>query len=137
MWLSTLLRAKPQALPHTLRLRDSRIGEHWDSLHCHHASIDSYESNPASKLLVHILAAVAQFERELIHEQVSAGIRAAEAHGTKTANAIGRPCRIFSRDEVVRLRETGLSIQNIAGQIRIGVGTVVRVLQTAGNVQTA
>jgi len=53
--------------------------------------IDSYESNPASKLLVHILAAVAQFERELIHEQVSAGIPAAKAHGTKTANAIGRP----------------------------------------------
>jgi len=100
--------------------------------------IDSYESNPASKLLVHILAAVAQFERELIHEQVSAGIRAAKAHGTKRQRTrSGAPGRIFSRDEVVRLRETWLSIQNIAGQIRIGVGTVVRVLQTAGNVQTA
>jgi putative DNA-invertase from lambdoid prophage Rac len=36
--------------------------------------LDTDESNPASKLLLHILAAVAQFERELIHERVSAGI---------------------------------------------------------------
>jgi DNA invertase Pin-like site-specific DNA recombinase len=45
----------------------------------------------ADKLLLHILAAVAQFERELIRERVSAGMRSAKAHGTK----------------VVRLRETG------------------------------
>jgi len=69
--------------------------------------LDTDESNPASKLLLHILAAVAQFERELIHERVSAGMKAAKTHGTKTGNAIGRPRRIFNRDEVVRLRETG------------------------------
>src|ERR1035438_3162479 len=79
--------------------------------------LDTDESNPASKLLMHILAAVAQFERELIRERVSAGMRAAKANGTKTGNAIGRPRRIFNRDEVVRLRETGLSIERIAGQI--------------------
>ena len=37
--------------------------------------------------------------------------------------------RVFNRDEVVRLRETGLSIERIADQMNIGVGTVVRVLQ--------
>src|ERR1700730_4237037 len=88
--------------------------------------LDTDESNPASKLLMHILAAVAQFERELIRERVSAGMRATKTHGTKTGNAIGRPRRIFNRDEVVRLRETGLSIERIASQMRIGVGTVVR-----------
>ncbi|HLG99508.1 MAG TPA: recombinase family protein [Bryobacteraceae bacterium] len=62
---------------------------------------------------MHILAAVAQFERELIRERVSAGMRAAKAHGTKTGNTIGRPRRIFNRDEVIRLRETGLSIEKI------------------------
>ena len=91
--------------------------------------LDTDESNPASKLLLHILAAVAQFERELIHERVSAGMKAAKAHGTKTGNAIGRPRRIFNRDEVVRLRESGLSIERIARQMCIGVGTVARVLQ--------
>jgi len=34
--------------------------------------LDTDESNPASKLLMHILAAVAQFERELIRERVAA-----------------------------------------------------------------
>jgi len=57
-------------------------------------------------------------------------MRAAKAHGTKTGNAIGRPRRIFNRDEVVRLRGTGLSIEKIADQMSIGVGTVVRVLQS-------
>jgi putative DNA-invertase from lambdoid prophage Rac len=91
--------------------------------------LDTDESNPASKLLLHILAAVAQFERELIRERVSAGMKAAKPHGTKTGNAIGRPRRIFNRDEVARLRESGLSIEKIADQMDIGVGTVVRVLQ--------
>jgi DNA invertase Pin-like site-specific DNA recombinase len=91
--------------------------------------LDTDESNPASKLLMHILAAVAQFERELIHERVSAGMKAARKHGTKTENPIGRPRRIFDREEVVRLRRTGLSIERIAHKMRIGVGTVVRVMQ--------
>jgi putative DNA-invertase from lambdoid prophage Rac len=93
--------------------------------------LDTDESNPASKLLLHILAAVAQFERELIHERVSAGMRAAKTHGTKTGNPIGRPRRIFSRDEVARLREEGLSIEKIATKMHLGVGTVVRVIQAA------
>jgi len=59
--------------------------------------LDTDESNPASKLLLHILAAVAQFERELIRERVSAGMKAAKTHGTKTGNAIGRPSDLQSR----------------------------------------
>jgi len=94
--------------------------------------LDTDESNPASKLLMHILAAVAQFERELIHERVSAGMRAAQAHGTKTGNAIGRPRRIFDRDRVLKLRNDGVSIEKIANQLGIGVGTAVRVIQADG-----
>lgn len=92
--------------------------------------LDTDESNPASNLLMHILAAVAQFERELIHERVSAGMKAAKKHGTKTGNPIGRPRRVFDREEVVRLRTKGLSIERIAHQMRIGVGTVARVIQS-------
>ncbi len=94
--------------------------------------LDTDQSNPASQLLMHILAAVAQFERELIHERVSAGMRAAKTHGTKTGNAIGRPRRVFDREQVIRLRAAGLSIGSIALQMRIGVGTVVRVLKAVG-----
>src|SRR5579864_7555803 len=91
--------------------------------------LDTDESNPASKLLLHILAAVAQFERELIRERVSAGIRNAKAKGTRSGKAIGRPRRIFNRDEVLRLRQDGLSLAKIAREMNVGVGTVARVLQ--------
>src|ERR1700737_4988801 len=46
-------------------------------------SIDTDESNPTSRLLLHILASVAEFEGELIRERVRAGIRSAKHKGKK------------------------------------------------------
>src|SRR5438876_6328251 len=46
--------------------------------------IDTTESNPAGRLQMHVLAAVAEFEREILKERVIAGIAAAREHGTKT-----------------------------------------------------
>jgi DNA invertase Pin-like site-specific DNA recombinase len=37
--------------------------------------LDTDESNPTSKLLMHILASIAEFERSLIRERVAAGIK--------------------------------------------------------------
>jgi len=48
-----------------------------------------------------ILASVAEFEREMIRERTLSGIRAAQAAG----KVVGRPKRVFRRDEVVRLRD--------------------------------
>jgi putative DNA-invertase from lambdoid prophage Rac len=92
--------------------------------------LDTDESNPASKLLMHILAAVAQFERELIRERVSAGMRNAKSKGTRSGKAIGRPRRVFDRGEVLRLRQDGVSMAQIARRMQVGVGTVARVLQS-------
>jgi DNA invertase Pin-like site-specific DNA recombinase len=83
--------------------------------------LDTDESNPASKLLLHILAAVAQFERELIRERTLAGIRVAQANGKH----LGRPKRVFRRDEVVQLRELGESWRSIACKLGIPVMTAV------------
>jgi DNA invertase Pin-like site-specific DNA recombinase len=93
--------------------------------------LDTDESNPASKLLMHILAAVAQFERELIRERVSAGMRNAKARGTRSGKAIGRPRRVFNREEVFRLRQDGLSLVKIAREMNVGVGTIARALESA------
>jgi len=92
-------------------------------------NIDTDESNPTSRLMLHILAAVAEFERELIRERVSAGMRNAKAKGTRSGKAIGRPKAVFDRSQVVRLREDGLSVSQIARQLQVGVGTIARVLQ--------
>jgi putative DNA-invertase from lambdoid prophage Rac len=93
--------------------------------------LDTDESNPASKLLLHILAAIAQFERELIRERVSAGMRNAKAKGTRTGKPIGRPRRVFDRTEVLQLREVGLSLAKIAFRTGLGRGTIFRIVQDA------
>jgi DNA invertase Pin-like site-specific DNA recombinase len=85
--------------------------------------IDTDEANPAAKLLMHILAAVAQFERELIRERVSAGIKHAKAKGVK----LGRPKRVFDRGKVAEMRAAGASYAAIAKALGVGEGTVVRV----------
>src|ERR1035438_5416338 len=66
-------------------------------------SLDTDEKNPTSRLLLQILASVAEFEREMIRERTLSGIRAARANG----KTLGRPKRIFRRDELIRLREIG------------------------------
>lgn len=52
-------------------------------------SIDTTTANGV--LLFNILAAFAQFEKDLIAQRVKEGMKYAKIHGTKTGNAIGRP----------------------------------------------
>ena len=44
-------------------------------------NIDTDESNPMSRFLLHIFAAFAELEREMIRERVATGIHAAKANG--------------------------------------------------------
>jgi putative DNA-invertase from lambdoid prophage Rac len=84
--------------------------------------IDTDASNPSSRLMLTILAGVAEFEREIIRERTLSGVRAAKASG----KALGRPRRVFRRDEVVRMRdEEGLSWRAISKQLGLPVSTVV------------
>jgi putative DNA-invertase from lambdoid prophage Rac len=91
--------------------------------------IDTDQSNPTSRLLLQILASVAEFEREIIRERTLLGVRAARASG----KVVGRPKRIFRRDEVVRLRdEQGLSWRAIATKLQIPVMTAVDSYKSSG-----
>jgi DNA invertase Pin-like site-specific DNA recombinase len=72
--------------------------------------------------LLHILSAVAEFERSMIRERTLSGIHAAQAAG----KVVGRPKRVFRRDEVVRLRDVeGLSWRAIGKQLGIPAMTAV------------
>ena len=84
-------------------------------------NLDTDESNPMARFLLHIMAAFAELERELIRERVTAGVRAAKAKGTPLA----RPRRVFRRDEALRLRQAGLSWRKMAAQLQVPVTTVV------------
>jgi len=83
--------------------------------------IDTDAKNPTSRLLLHILSSVAEFERELIKERTLCGIRSAKAKG----KTLGRPKRIFQRAEVVRLRDEGMSWRKIAEQLGVPTMTVL------------
>jgi DNA invertase Pin-like site-specific DNA recombinase len=84
-------------------------------------NIDTDESNPMSRFLLHILVAFGELEREMIRERFRAGLRAAKAQG----RPLGRPRRAFRRDEAVRLRSQGVSWCKIAKVLDLPMSMVV------------
>jgi DNA invertase Pin-like site-specific DNA recombinase len=103
--------------------------------------LDTDQRNPASRFLLHVLGAAAEFERSLIRERTLAGQQryrhdyAAGKVGKTVYSRSGknlpphRPRKIFNHDEVAALRAQGLSIRAIAIRLGVGVGTVARTLQ--------
>jgi DNA invertase Pin-like site-specific DNA recombinase len=77
-------------------------------------------SSALGQALFTIVSAVAQLERDLIRERVSAGIRNARANGKK----LGRPMRTVDRDRILQMRAEGQSLQQIAENLGVGYGTV-------------
>jgi putative DNA-invertase from lambdoid prophage Rac len=84
-------------------------------------SIDTGADSPMSKFLMHLFAAFAEMERGIIRERVCAGVRAAKAKGTR----LGRPRRVFRRDEALRLRAQGMSWQKVAQALNLPMSTVI------------
>jgi DNA invertase Pin-like site-specific DNA recombinase len=87
-------------------------------------SLDTDQANPTSRLLLHILAAVAEFEREMIRERVKAGMAAAKHKGTR----IGRPKVSLDQKRARKLHKSGFSQRAIAEALGVGKGTVARLL---------
>ena len=96
-------------------------------------SIDTDVANPAARLLLHILASVAEFERELIRERVCAGVRNAKRKGKQ----LGRKRVVFDRSRAIELHNSGNSIRDIAATLGVGIGTIHRLLASSTATQTA
>jgi DNA invertase Pin-like site-specific DNA recombinase len=77
-------------------------------------------SSALGQALFTIVSAVAQLERDLIRERVTAGIRNARANGKK----LGRPKSTVDRKEILKLKTHGLSLRQIAAKLGVGYGTV-------------
>jgi len=77
-------------------------------------------SSALGQALFTIVSAVAQLERDLIRERVSAGIRNARANGKR----LGRPRVKANLEEIPQLRAEGHSLRKIAAKLGIGDGTV-------------
>jgi DNA invertase Pin-like site-specific DNA recombinase len=71
-------------------------------------SIDT--SGPMGRLVYAVLAAIAEFERDLIRERVVAGMKEARRKGKHC----GRPMIDFDVDQAAELRKTGMSWRKLA-----------------------
>lgn len=99
---------------------------HQVALVCPSQGIDTSSLNPAAHLQLNILAAVAQFERELITERVRSGLAAAKARGVK----VGRPATPGRRkQQVLELHQEGFKPREIADRLRMPYSTVTEVLR--------
>jgi putative DNA-invertase from lambdoid prophage Rac len=89
--------------------------------------IDTDQKSPASRLMIHVLAAVAEFERSMIIDRVRAGM----AQAKRAGKHCGRPAPIWRRDEAVKLRKQGLSFREIAKKLGRPETSIRRALKSA------
>jgi len=92
-----------------------------------HENVDT--TLPQGKLLFHIFAAIAEFERELTRERVLSGLAHARARGV----ILGRPRRVVSTDKIATLRAQGASWRAISGKLGVGLATLYRAVQRSEN----
>jgi len=86
--------------------------------------------SPTGKLMVTMLAAIAEFERGLLLERQKEGVAKAKAEGKYQGR---KPTARAKAAEVLRLADEGLQRTEIAEQLGIGVASVYRMLADARN----
>lgn len=112
-----------RSLPHLAQLI-SELDQHGVALVATSQGIDTNHDSPAGRLQMHVLAAVAQFERTLIVERVRAGQAAARAKGVK----FGRPATLVRhKDRVLALLKSGLSCRKVALETGLPLGSVFNI----------
>lgn len=82
-------------------------------------------TTPAGRLIFHVFASIAQFERERIRERTMEGLDAARKKG----RIGGRPPALSTdqKAEVLRLKDEGRALKDIAALFKVSLATVKRV----------
>ena len=84
-------------------------------------------TTPAGKLTFTVLAAIAEFERELIRERVKAGMAAAKAKGK---HVVRRRISMAKQNRARRLRADGWPYRRIANELGVSPATVVNYVKS-------
>lgn len=91
-------------------------------------SIDT--RGPAGKLVFHLFAALAQFERELLRERTMAGLDAARARGRKG----GRPTRLTLAQQkaaVSMVKSNDMTVNEIAQHFKVSRSTLYNLVASS------
>ena len=101
--------------------------------------LDTDNRNPLTKMMMHLLVIIAEFERDLIVERVNLGVqryrRAYDAgkigreEGLRQSKSkrnlpCGRPKKVFRRDLAREMREKGMSFRAIAKELGVPPPTI-------------
>lgn len=86
----------------------------------HQEAVDT--STPAGKALFSMIAVMAEFERELIHERVMAGLENAKRKGVQ----LGRRETRFNVNEAILMRKEGKSWREIGKKLGVSKTVVYR-----------
>jgi DNA invertase Pin-like site-specific DNA recombinase len=81
-------------------------------------AIDS--TTPSGRLLFHVLASIAEFERDLIRDRVIAGLKRAKAQGVR----IGRPRVLVDLRRARTLLAEGRSLRQVAKVLELAPSTL-------------
>lgn len=91
-------------------------------------------TTPAGRLLFHVLAAISEFERDLIRDRVLAGLRRARVTGTRSGQRIGRPRQQYVSLERARgLLAGGRSLRAVARELHCHPTAISRALASVAN----
>jgi DNA invertase Pin-like site-specific DNA recombinase len=90
-----------------------------------HEAVDT--STPMGALIFKVTAAIAEFEVDMIRENVRAGLQHARSKGTQ----LGRPRRIGNGEQIAALRAAGSRWGEIAAKYDISVSTAKRLARKA------
>jgi DNA invertase Pin-like site-specific DNA recombinase len=95
-------------------------------LFIHQSGIDT--TTPTGKMMFGILSVFADFERSMITQRTRAGMERARREGRR----IGRPSNLNDGliESIKYMRSQGRGIRKIATELKVGVGTIYRVLET-------
>lgn len=86
-------------------------------------------STPHGKMIASLMAALAEFERDLIRERVKSGIAAAKASGKKLGRQLGQRPSDRKAARVAALSAEGLSLRLIGRQVGLSKNTVGAILR--------
>ncbi len=89
----------------------------------HQEAVDT--ATPSGKALFSMIAVMAEFERELIHERVMAGLENAKRKGVQ----LGRRHTRFDVNEAIQMRREGKSWREIGKKLGVSKTVVYRRLQ--------
>jgi DNA invertase Pin-like site-specific DNA recombinase len=101
------------------------------SLHSWHVSLIAQTglqfdlSTPQGRLIAHLMASLAEFERDLVRERVRSGIAAAKARGQKLGRQQGQRVKADKLSpQVLQLVKSGYSYRKIAEKLNLSKTTV-------------